>query len=161
MWGGRGLVLTWICCIVVSFHRFVCAQARPSSRSVITGCSRLTFFDRAGAQVSLGDEQVTVELGAEPAPARAGGEHDSWGIGQRLQPTGDEEPGGVGGCHVDDYHVGVEGDGGPDRRITGPDVGDVDSLRAQQSSERRAGDLVIIDDQDPRWLLSADSAGSV
>jgi hypothetical protein len=40
-------------------------------------------------------------------------------------------------------------------------VGDVDSLGAQQSPQRRAGDLVIVDEQDPRRLLPAGGAGCV
>jgi hypothetical protein len=102
---------------------------------------------------------VTVELGAEPAPAGATGKHHRRRGPAGPQPAGDEEPGGIGGCHVNDYEVGVEGDRGCDRRIAGPDVGDVDALGAKQSPQGRLGDLVIVDDQDPRRLAPA--AGDV
>jgi len=56
VWRGRGLVLAWICCIVAPFHWFVRAQAvavaAPGHHRMQLGA----FFDRAGAQVGLGDE---------------------------------------------------------------------------------------------------------
>ena len=130
-----------------------------ASRRLVVPGGVSACFDRAGAQVGLGDEWVMAELGAELVPAVAGGEHDSRGIRQCLQPVGYAEAGRIGGCHVDDYHVGVKGDRGRDRRIAGPDVGDVDSLGAQQRPQRGTGYFVIVDDQDPRCLLPAAGSG--
>jgi acyl-coenzyme A synthetase/AMP-(fatty) acid ligase len=49
----------------------------------------------------------------------------------------------------------VEGDRGRDRRIAGPDVGDVDVLGAKRSPQGHLWNLVIVDDQGPRRLVPA------
>jgi hypothetical protein len=59
----------------------------------------------------------------------AGGEQDNGSIRQCLELTCDAEPGEIGGCQVDDCHVGPEG-GRRNHRVCGPHIGDIDSFGA-------------------------------